>query len=191
MNARAYRRPAGGNAMSEARYNIYKNLDELNKLPRDEAEAIFRDCCGSSEWARQMADARPFSMLDDLYRTAEQKWFALKPADWLEAFASHLKVDSTAQSLSKTGDSAQGSMGERTAAEMADESVLNDLAEANRLYLDKFGFIFIVCATGKTAGEMLAICRARLGNSIETELDLAATEQSKITSIKLDRLLER
>jgi hypothetical protein len=75
--------------------------------------------------------------------------------------------------------------------ESADKAVLNELAEANRLYQDKFGFIFIVCATGKTAGEMLAICRARLGNSVDTELRLAAVEQSKITEIRLTKLLER
>lgn len=71
------------------------------------------------------------------------------------------------------------------------EGVRDDLAGANRLYEAKFGFIFIVCATGKTAGEMLAICHARLGNSAETELQIAAGEQRQITEIRLGKLLER
>lgn len=191
MKAQARGVSTNHNAMSEARYHIYKNLDELNKLPSDEAESEFKDCCGSTEWARQMTDARPFLMVDDLYRAAEIKWFALTPADWLEAFAAHPRIGSTKPTASQKARSAEWSKGEQSGVRDADKRVLNDLAEANRLYLDKFGFIFIVCAAGKTADEMLEICRARLGNSIETELDLAAAEQSKITAIRLNKLLER
>ena len=86
---------------------------------------------------------------------------------------------------------AEWSSGEQSGVETAANTVRNELAEANRLYEAKFGFIFIVCATGKTADEMLAVCRARLGNSLETELQIAAEEQRKITEIRLNKLLEQ
>jgi OHCU decarboxylase len=72
----------------------------------------------------------------------------------------------------------------------ADRQVRDSFAEANRLYQDKFGFIFIVCATGRTADEMLALCRARLNNSVQTELQIAAEQQQRITEIRLTKLLE-
>jgi OHCU decarboxylase len=174
-----------------AHYQIYKNLDWLNKMPRAEAESVFIDCCGSTEWARQMAEARPFVMLEDLFQTAETRWYALSPSDQLEAFAAHPKIGSKTPAEEQPSASAEWSKGEQSEVSKAGDRVLNELATANRLYQDKFGFIFIVCATGKTAEEMLAICRARLGNSIETELNLAAVEQGKITEIRLNKLLEK
>lgn len=177
--------------MGSKGYHIYRNLELLNQLAPVEAESVFKDCCGSTEWARRMAAARPFVMLDDLFRSAERNWMSLTPADWLEAFASHPKIGSTKPSPSQKTLSAEWSRGEQASVKSAGELTLNQLAEANRLYLEKFGFIFIVCATGKSAEEMLAICRARLGNSIETELSIAAVEQSKITEIRLNKFLER
>ena len=172
-------------------FRIYKNLAWLNDLIYAEAEKTFLDCCGSTEWARQMADARPFAMLEHLFTLAESKWFSLSPADHLEAFAAHPKIGSKKAAEKQQARSAQWSAGEQASVNGSAESILNALAEANRLYQDKFGFIFIVCATGKTADEMLAICKARLGNSVETELNIAAVEQSKITEIRLKKLLER
>ena len=113
-----------------------------------------------------MADARPFSVLDDLFDAAERVWFSLSPTDLLEVFA------------------ANGS-------ERAEDIVDARLVEANRLYENKFGFIFILCTSGKTVDDVLAICWARLGNSSETELKIAADEQRKITEINLSKLLER
>lgn len=156
-----------------------------------EAEAAFRDCCGSSEWARRMTEARPFAMLENLYESAESVWFSLSSADHLEAFASHPKIGSQNAAPWQQAKSAEWSSGEQSAMQTAEDTVRNQLAKANRLYEAKFGFIFIVCATGKTADEMLAICRARLGNSAETELKIAAEEQRKITEIRLNKLLER
>jgi 2-oxo-4-hydroxy-4-carboxy-5-ureidoimidazoline decarboxylase len=170
---------------------VYQTLAWLNDLPGDEAESLFLDCCGSTEWARKMTKARPFPLLENLFQKAENTWFALSPSDQLEAFASHPKIGSKKAAKKQKAQSAKWSEGEQSEVESADKAVLNELAEANRLYQDKFGFIFIVCATGKTASEMLAICRARLGNSVDTELRLAAVEQSKITEIRLTKLLER
>ena len=177
--------------VNEARYHIYKNLDELNKLSAESAGSVFRDCCGSTEWARQMASERPFLTVEDLYNAAEKKWMSLSPADWLEAFAAHPKIGSSKPAASQNTGSAEWSRDEQSGVNTAADDVLSELENVNRLYLERFGFIFIVSATGKTADEMLAICKARLNNSIETELDLAAIEQSKITAIRLNKLLEK
>ncbi|HVF47351.1 MAG TPA: 2-oxo-4-hydroxy-4-carboxy-5-ureidoimidazoline decarboxylase [Pyrinomonadaceae bacterium] len=172
-------------------FQIYKNLAWLNDLPEAQAESAFRDCCGSVRWARRMALARPFRVLDDLYETAEKLWWSLSPGDHLEAFAAHPKIGSKGSATGPKAKSAQWSKGEQSRVEGAPAAVRRALAEANRLYEKKFGFIFIVCATGKSAEEMLAICKARLGNSVETEIRLAAEEQRKITEIRLNKLLER
>ena len=173
------------------KFHIYKNLEQLNKLPKDKAESTFRDCCGSSEWARRMAEERPFVMIENLYQSAENIWFSLSSVDHLEAFASHPKIGSKKAAPTQQAKAAKWSSDEQSGVKTADNSIKNELAEANRLYLEKFGFIFIVCATGKSAEEMLAICRARLGNSAATELQIAAEEQRKITEIRLNKLLEK
>lgn len=170
---------------------VYKHLGELNDLSQTDAEKAFLDCCGSAAWAEAMAASRPFKMLDDLFEAAEKKWFAMPPADWLEAFAAHPKIGSKKAAASQNKRAAKWSESEQASMTDADEGVRDELAECNRLYEKRFGFIFIVCATGKGPEEMLAICKARLGNSIETELKLAAIEQCKITEIRLNKLLER
>lgn len=172
-------------------YQIYKNLSALNDLAANEAEAAFLDCCGSTAWARRMTAARPFKMLEDLFTAAENIWFRLTPADWLDAFAAHPRIGSSTPAPKQGKVAAKWSGSEQSGVASAGENVRNELAEANRLYDEKFGFIFIVCATGKSADEMLAICRARLGNSIETEMRIAAEEQRKITEIRLNKLLEK
>lgn len=173
------------------KFQIYKNLAWLNGLSAGEAEKTFLDCCGSSEWARRMAARRPYPILENLYAVAEKAWFSLPVADHLEAFASHPKIGSKKAAKDQPPKSADWSKSEQSNIDAAGGDVRKELVEANRLYEDKFGFIFIVCAIGKTADEMLAICRARLGNSIETELQIAAEEQARITEIRLNKLLER
>ncbi|CAN5484212.1 2-oxo-4-hydroxy-4-carboxy-5-ureidoimidazoline decarboxylase [soil metagenome] len=172
-------------------FHIYKNLAWLNDLPADEAEDVFLDCCGSSKWARRMAAARPFPLLDDLFHKAERVWFALTPGDWLEAFAAHPKIGSKKAAPAQGKRAAQWSAVEQSGMFTADDYVKVELAEANSLYEQRFGFIFIVCASGKSPDEMLAICNARLKNSAETEMRIAADEQRKITEIRLNKLLEK
>ncbi len=172
-------------------YKIYKKLSELNELPTAEAEAAFLECCGSTAWARRMAEARPFTMLENLFMKAEDIWFSLSTADHLEAFAAHPQIGSKKAAPSQGSRAAAWSAGEQSGMAVAADTVRDQLTELNRLYRDKFGFIFIVCASGKTPDEMLAICKARLGNSAETELHIAAEEQRKITEIRLGKLLEQ
>jgi len=170
---------------------VYKKLEWLNNLPVDEAERVFADCCGSRSWARQMAAARPFPMLEHLFKHAGQIWRSLAAADWLEAFAAHPKIGSAKPAPVQHKRAADWSAGEQSGLADAAEDVRRKLAEANELYERRFGFIFIVCATGKSAGEMLAICEERLKNSAADEIANAAAEQQKITEIRLAKLLER
>lgn len=170
---------------------IYKKLAWLNDLPAADAEAVFLECCGSTAWARRMAEGRPFPMLEDLFKTAEDIWFSLSKADHLEAFAAHPQIGSKKAAPSQSARAANWSSGEQSGMAEAADTVRSELAELNSLYQAKFGFIFIVCASGKGSDEMLAICKARLGNSAETELHIAAEEQRKITEIRLAKLLEQ
>lgn len=162
----------------------------LNSLSPTVAESRFRDCCGSREWARQMAAARPFKGSEELIGRAETIWSTLGPEDWLEAFASHPKIGAKKAAPAQQAVSAEWSKGEQAGMDNANDLVKDELAEANRLYEEKFGYIFIVCATGKTAEEMLGLCRGRSGNPPEAELPIAAEEQRKITEIRLRKLLE-
>lgn len=168
----------------------YKRLAWLNELSAAKAEAAFLDCCGSGEWAKAMTRSRPFLMLEHLFTTAEKIWFALPIADRLEAYAAN-RPSGSGESVGEQADlSALWFRSEQPAMVEADLQVSISLAEAIRVYEEKFGFIFIVCAAGKTAEEVLALCRARSGNSVQTELEIAAEEQGKITEARLAGLLE-
>jgi OHCU decarboxylase len=177
--------------MGRVTYLIYKNLADLNELPRDEAVKAMLDCCGSQKWAESMADKRAFRSLEHLFHEAEEIWFSLSTVDHLEAFAAHPKIGDSKPAATQGANAAQWSGAEQAGASDALDETRAALAEVNRLYQEKFGFIFIVCATGKSAEEMLAIAKARIGNSVETELKIAAEEQNKITRIRLEKLLER
>ena len=167
-----------------------ETLEQLNKATHAAAEARFRDCCGSAVWARRMAEARPFADVAALLRQAEQIWQNLEAQDRLEAFTAHPKIGARRAAPKQQAQSAEWSYGEQSGTHAAADSVLDALAEANRLYEEKFGFIFIVCATGKSAEEMLADCQQRLNNAADVELCIAADEQRKITEIRLKKLLE-
>ena len=177
--------------MARVTYAIYKNLAEINELPTEEALKTFLDCCGSRRWAETMTGARPFPTLERLFHLAEETWFSLSTVDHLEAFAAHPKIGDRKPGDRQGERAAAWSSSEQSAVDQANTNTTAELAEINRLYHDKFGFIFIVCATGKSAEEMLAIAKARIRNSIETELKIAAEEQNKITRIRLEKLLEK
>jgi OHCU decarboxylase len=167
-----------------------ERLDELNQAAKETATARFLDCCGSQNWARMMTEARPFADVAALIKQAEQIWLNLKAQDWLEAFAAHPKIGARKAAPKQQVQSAEWSRGEQSATHAAADSVLEALAEANRLYEEKFGFIFIVCASGKSAEEMLDLCRRRVHNDADSEIRIAADEQRKITEIRLKKLLE-
>jgi OHCU decarboxylase len=164
-------------------------LERLNQASPEIARARFLDCCGSPKWARAMTEARPFAGVAALLEKASQIWRSLDARDWLEAFAAHPKIGARKAAPKQQAQSAEWSRGEQAGTNAASDSVLDALAEANRLYEQKFGYIFIVCATGKSAAEMLEICRRRLDNNAAAELEIAAEEQEKITEIRLKKLL--
>ena len=136
-----------------------------------------------------MAASRPFESESRLIHTAALIWNDLEMSDWLEAFSAHPKIGETKAAPTQQARSAEWSAGEQTGMKSADAFLTQELAAANRAYYDKFGFIFIVCATGKKAEEMLELCRVRLGNDRETEIVNAAREQQRITEIRLRKLL--
>jgi len=165
------------------------NIEELNSLASDEAIKTLSDCCASESWVEGVVDTRPFSSLDDLKNKADEVWFSLSKEDWLQAFSGHPKigdVDSLKKKYASTKELAQG---EQSGVDSASTVVIEELAACNKEYEDRFGYIFIVCATGKSADEMLAILKTRLPNEAEEELQIAAKEQSKITKIRLEKLL--
>lgn len=167
-----------------------EKLERLNRAAKQSAVADFMNCCGSQTWARMMAEARPFADAAALIKQAERIWLNLESHDWLEAFAAHPKIGARKSAPKQTAQAAEWSRGEQSGTHAANDSVLDALEETNRLYEEKFGYIFIVCATGKGAAEMLDLCRQRLSNSADAELRIAVDEQKKITEIRLRKLLE-
>lgn len=164
-------------------------LARLNALPADQAERELLTCCGSRAWARRMADARPFSDTAALFDTADAAWWGLAEADWLEAFRSHPRIGEKKAEAGQTGREKAWSAGEQSGMDAAADAARAALAEGNRAYEARFGHIYIVCATGRTADEMLSILRARLDNDAQTEIRVAAEEQRRITRIRLEKLL--
>jgi OHCU decarboxylase len=164
-------------------------IGKLNRLPAEEARAALLACCGSARWASEVAALRPFWDVGQLLNIGGRVWRELPREDWLEAFRAHPKIGEK-QAEKETGAEARAwSEGEQARAREAPAGTLGALAEANREYEGRFGFIFIVCATGKAAEEMLAILRERLNNDPDTELRVAAGEQWRITELRLKKFL--
>jgi len=163
-------------------------LDALNRLPAGEARAAFERCCGASRWVDAMIAARPFADAAEIAAAGERAFAPLVRADWLEAFSHHPKIGDVSALREKFASTAAWAGAEQRGAATATEATLAALAEGNRAYEERFGYIFIVCATGKSAEEMLALLRARLGNEPAAELAIAAVEQRKITRLRLEKL---
>ncbi|HET9227385.1 MAG TPA: allantoicase [Thermoanaerobaculia bacterium] len=161
-------------------------LDRLNVLPLPAAEGLLLDCCGSGAWAAKVAQNRPFASHEDLFTVVDHAFDDLRPDDWLEAFAAHPRIGERA---SGEGTASHWSAQEQSGTDQAPPEILAQLAEANRLYEARFGHVFLVCATGKTAFEMLDLLGERLVNDRATELMVAAGEQRKITRLRLEKML--
>ena len=164
-------------------------LADLNALDEDAAARALLRCCGSSRWARRMAAARPFADAASIAATADAVWWALDPADWLEAFAAHPTIGAEADGTGGAAGS-DWSRQEQAGVAGAGDETRRRLADANRDYEARFGYIFIVCAAGKTAAEMLSLLEGRLRHDAGEELRIAAQEQRHITRLRLTKLLE-
>lgn len=169
--------------------NLPNGLRHLNVLQPAEAVSEFLKCCGSQKWAQQMSEHLPFRGERDLFETAEQVWWGLAPEDWLEAFRSHPKIGEQKPDSETSATSLSWSQREQAGVADAGADTRQLLTEMNRSYEEKFGFIYIVCATGKSSEELLRILRERLANTAETELRNAAAEQAQITKLRLNKLL--
>jgi allantoicase len=183
----------------------------LDALPAARAEAELLACCGSRAWAARVTAARPFGDAATLVVVADEVWARLGPDDWLEAFAAHPRIGAGGPGGSSVAPRREGSLAAAPAAPSdpgaaapggtatwsareqagvagADPAVLAELAEGNRVYEERFGHVFLICATGLSADAMLAALRERLGNDPATELRVAAEEQRKITHLRLEKL---
>jgi 2-oxo-4-hydroxy-4-carboxy-5-ureidoimidazoline decarboxylase len=162
-------------------------LAAWNDLDTPTAAAAILPCNGSEAWADQLAALRPFDTPFDLTCTADIIWRALPAADWQQAFDSHPRIGES-HAKAATAQSLQWSSGEQSSAQLSTDTQAA-LAAANIAYEQKFGRIFIVCASGKSAAEMLDLLRTRLTNDPQTELREAAEQQRQITQIRLRKWL--
>jgi 2-oxo-4-hydroxy-4-carboxy-5-ureidoimidazoline decarboxylase len=156
-------------------------------LEKEEKSLLLKQCCGSARWIEKMLGMPPAEDLIDLFEEAEEKWYECNEEDWKEAFTHHPKIGDIASLREKFKDdhfvkNEQGSISQSS------EKILQQLADANKLYEQKFGYIFIVFATGKSAEEMLNILQSRLTNLPEKEIKIAMEEQNKITQHRLTNL---
>lgn len=165
------------------------NLAQLNALSVDEASHTFMQCCTSTAWVDAMVQARPFADKQALATQADVAWRGLTNADYLAAFEGHPQIGNLDTLRAKYANTKALASGEQSSVNQASEQVIAALSQGNADYLEKFGFIFIVCATGKSAAQMLALLTARLPNDRATELVNAAEEQRKIFHLRLDKLL--
>ena len=167
-----------------------KSLEWFNRLPRQGALRALLDCCGSRKWAQQMATHRPFTSEAELIEAANKTWSVLAREDWLEAFLHHPPIGEKRAKVKQSATASRWSAKEQSASQQAAPEVLEKLAAQNRAYAEKFGYVFLICATGKSIEEILNSLRQRLPNDPDTELRIAAEEQRKITRLRLEKLLE-
>lgn len=165
-------------------------IEGFNALSREEAQSELMKCCGSTRWARALAGARPFDSMDELLETADGIWWALDSEDWLEAFSHHPQIGEKTSERPQAAEASRWSEEEQSGTRGTDAETMTALVAAHRAYLQKFGYIFIVCATGKSSAEMLSLLHERLPHDPDVELRIAAEEQRRITHLRLRKLME-
>lgn len=161
-------------------------MEHMNKMPRDEAIKAFYACCGCKKFSESLADARPFTSTDDLFAKSDSVWATCGRDEILEAFLAHPKIGDSKAAAAHGGRWASN---EQKGMSAATESTADGMKKGNAEYEAKMGFRYIVCATGKTAEEMLGILEARITNDPMTELKNGADEQNKITHLRLNKLI--
>jgi OHCU decarboxylase len=176
--------------MASLRATDVDRLAWLNALGAEQAEAELLTCCGARAWARSMAACRPFPDRQSLLDRAGAVWRGLSRDDWLEAFRAHPRIGERLNAARGDVRVARWSETEQSGALGATADVAAELAAANRAYEERFGHVFLISATGKSAEEMLAALHERLHNDPDTELRVAASEQAKITRSRLEKLLD-
>jgi 2-oxo-4-hydroxy-4-carboxy-5-ureidoimidazoline decarboxylase len=161
-------------------------LQEFNSLSKKEAfENLFR-CCGSTHWANEVMENFPFTSVEELKSISDQIWMQCDKKDWLEAFSHHPKIGE--RPGQKHESTATWAGDEQSGMKAADEKTKSELALLNAEYEETFGYIYLICATGKTSEELLSILKVRINNEASIELQISATEQNKITHLRIDKL---
>jgi 2-oxo-4-hydroxy-4-carboxy-5-ureidoimidazoline decarboxylase len=164
-------------------------LDQLNAGTEVDVRAALERCCGSSTWIDQMIAARPFADAASLYDRAATIGHELADADWRESFTHHPRIGDVESMRAKFASTASWAKNEQAGTAVASDDVLRAFAQGNRDYEARFGYIFVLSATGRSAREMLEMLRARLANDPAAEIRIAAGEQMKITRLRLEKLL--
>lgn len=163
-------------------------LASWNASSAASALAAMIACCGARRWAAAMVELRPIASSAELTEAADRIWSTMEEADWLEAFACHPRIGERRTAQAST-QSVAWSQQEQSSAKCATEPVLAKLAAGNALYEQRFGFTYIVCATGKGAEQMLSILHCRLAGDRATELRESAEQQRQIMQIRLGKWL--
>ena len=165
-------------------------IAEFDHLPQEKKRELLTQCCGASAWVEKMLTVFPVEDLVEFLDVTEQKWNECTPQEQMEAFEHHPKIGDINSLKEKFADTAGWAEVEQSGVVSSNEKTLQDLAKGNQEYENKFGFIFIVCATGRSAEEMLADLNSRIDHSKDEEIKIAAAEQLKITKLRLERLFE-
>jgi allantoicase len=176
---------------AESAKNRVAGIEQFNRLSQEQARKALLDCCGARNWAKQMLAMRPFPDLGYALDTADKLWAGLQREDWLEAFRHHPAIGEKRVKAKQSASARRWSVGEQSAAQKAAPQMLTALDVANRKYAQKFGHVFLICATGKSGEEILKNLHGRMPNDPEAELRIAAEEQRKITRLRLEKLLAR
>ena len=158
-------------------------IDRFNETPYAEAVRRLYSCFASQSWAERVAGGRPYADFESLWAACEAAWSGLAPADWLGAFAAHPRIGE------KGGRAPDSSEREQSGVHAATRATRDALAEENRRYEARFGHVFLISASGRTAGEILAALRQRMSNDPSAEIEVAAAEHRKITRLRLERML--
>ncbi|MBL4941931.1 MAG: 2-oxo-4-hydroxy-4-carboxy-5-ureidoimidazoline decarboxylase [Colwellia sp.] len=161
----------------------------LNNADNKQASYLLRQCCTSDAWIDALVAQRPFITIEQLHIAADTHWQKLAEKDYLQAFDGHPKIGDVSSLKAKYANTKLVASGEQSRVEQATDAIIAQLSQGNSDYHEKFGFIFIVCATGKSAKEMSDLLHARLPNNRATEISNAAVEQAKIFHLRIDKLL--
>ena len=165
-------------------------IAEFDHFSTEKKRDLLFKCCGSQAWVDKMLTVFPVEDLVELLEAAEEKWYQSNEEDWRKAFEHHPKIGDVNSLREKFTSTKKWAADEQSGVNNSSEKIIEQLATGNNEYEDKFGFIFIVCATGRSAEEMLTSLKARINNSGEEEIKAASSEQLKITKLRLEKLFD-
>lgn len=164
-------------------------LKAFNNLAQQQAVAELLKCCTSDAWANKLVERRPFSDMAQLKQAANECWDGLKESDYLQAFDGHPKIGDVNSLKAKYANTHSQALNEQSSVAQATDDIIKALATDNQRYVERFGFIFIVFASGKSAGQMLDLLQQRIDNDRATELKNATEQQRLIFQLRLDGLI--